>query len=130
MNRTIVSRMGDPGSDVPESNTGVWPDSAKGQGYNILQCLADPPEVSHPIYVVQQSPSHAESGDSDKTDPDPTSQGIVLTLCDGMGGSALSLKRDGWDKDLTKIIATEINPVARKVCDVANPATPDGFPGV
>ena len=36
MNRTIVSRMGDPGSDVAESNTGVWPDSTKGQGYNIL----------------------------------------------------------------------------------------------
>ena len=35
INRTIVSRMGDPGSDVAESNTGVWPDSAKGQGYNI-----------------------------------------------------------------------------------------------
>ena len=55
----------------------------------------------------------------------------MLSLCDGMGGGALSLKADGgWScHGFTKYVAVEINSTAQKVCKAANPK--DGlFPGV
>ena len=51
---------------------------------------------------------------------------IVLSACDGMGGTALSIK-DRWDKlGYTKYIAIEKNASARAVCQASNPVT-DSF---
>jgi site-specific DNA-cytosine methylase len=55
---------------------------------------------------------------------------IALSLMDGMGCLALTLKAEGWARmGIDTIIAVEKNPKARKVCSAANPADGD-FPGV
>ena len=64
---------------------------------------------------------------SDDTVPSTSSGGIVLSLCDGMGGAALSLKEA--DKPISRYIALEKDTTARKVCQTANPKS-DVFPGV
>ena len=55
---------------------------------------------------------------------------MALSLCDGLGCAALSLKKVGWEEvGIDRIIAVEKSKTARKICDAANPAT-DTFPGV
>ena len=62
--------------------------------------------------------------------PVKASESVALSLCDGLGCAALSLKKVGWDEvGVDRIIAVEKSKTARKVCDAANPAT-DTFPGV
>ena len=55
---------------------------------------------------------------------------MALSLCDGAGCAALSLKKVGWeDIEIDRIIAVEKSKTQRKICDAANPVT-DTFPGV
>ena len=54
---------------------------------------------------------------------------IVLSLCDGMGGMAMSLKSTGSDANFNRYISIEKSKVARKICQAANPPT-ETFPGV
>ena len=69
-----------------------------------------------PIFVANESNGSAE---------EPR---IAISLCDGLGGLALSLKKNG-SKPMTRIIAFEKNSVSCKVCMAANPKTLD-FPGI
>ena len=61
--------------------------------------------------------------------PYNANEAIVLSLQDGMGGLALSLKDEWADLGYTRYIAVEKNRDAHAVCDAANPATAS-FPGV
>ena len=49
---------------------------------------------------------------------------VALSLCDGVGCAALSLKKVGWEEiEIDRIIAVEKSKTQRKICDAANPAT-------
>ena len=73
-----------------------------------------PSPAINPVYAATEPTSPAEKTAQDMTDPHPEGEGIVLTLCDGMGGLAQSLKRDGFNKDIKRIIAMETNPISRR----------------
>ena len=75
--------------------------------------LSDLVESAHPINVATT---------------DDTKPHICLSLCDGMGGLAISLKAIGAPS-FDRYIAVEKEPASRMVCNSANPK--DGtFPGV
>ena len=62
--------------------------------------------------------------------PVKATESVALSLCDGLGCAALSLKKVGWEEiEIDRIITVEKSKAQRKICDAANPAT-DTFPGV
>ena len=54
---------------------------------------------------------------------------IALSLCDGLGGLALSLKKLNGKRPFTRYVAVENNSTSRKVCQATNPEGSE-FPGV
>ena len=54
---------------------------------------------------------------------------IVISLCDGLGGMALTLKRAKPDLKLAQYIAVEKSATSRKVAQATNPVTAN-FPGI
>ena len=79
----------------------------------------------HTEVETTTSPIYAAKEESDGSVEEPR---IAISLCDGLGGLALSLKK-AKSKPFTRYIAVEKNQNSRKVCAAANPPTSD-FPGV
>ena len=61
--------------------------------------------------------------------PSEPQENIILSLCDGMGCLALSLKEALPSYRISKYIAIEKDAVKRRVADAANPRTKT-FPGI
>jgi hypothetical protein len=96
----------------------------------LTECETSHPERSWPLVEGQRIPHDSPlTAPAFPVSPSPGGRGIHLSLCDGIGGAALSMKAAFTDTKINRYIAIEKQKISRKICCAANPKTA-GFPGV
>ena len=83
---------------------------------------------TRPAVLMVKKKKHVSRASSLPQPNKPHGQTTVISLCDGIGGAAMSLKKAGHNQ-VTRYISVEIAPLARKIADHASPPS-DDFPGI
>ena len=113
--------------DEPESNKCNRMDSKDQRG--ILHPNIDPNTTSLNGTVSRNNTLNSQNTNVYMALPSEPQENTILSLCDGMGCLALSLKEALPNYVIHKYLAVEKDPMKRRIADAANPRT-KSFPGI